>query len=154
MTDAHVEQNDKAWQQLRETEWADEHEGEEAFTEAEKDAITQVTREGSARTMATAKDTGETRWELCTCNDDLVCQECAARAGRAFRVGIDPMPPLHHGCRCRAGLLLDEESGEEDDSALPFRLVFDDGPTLTAHVEAAPIPPKRGLFSRLRRGNS
>ena len=35
-----------------------------------------------------------------TSGDERVCPVCGPLAGREYEVGIGPMPPLHHGCRC------------------------------------------------------
>ena len=40
-----------------------------------------------------------TRWE--TASDEKVCPVCGPYAGRVWRAGEGPEPPLHPNCRCQ-----------------------------------------------------
>lgn len=40
-----------------------------------------------------------TRWE--TASDEKVCPICGPYAGRVWRAGDGPQPPLHPNCRCQ-----------------------------------------------------
>ena len=40
-----------------------------------------------------------TRWE--TASDEKVCPICGPYAGRVWRAGDGPHPPLHSNCRCQ-----------------------------------------------------
>jgi hypothetical protein len=40
-----------------------------------------------------------TRWE--TASDEKVCPVCGPYAGRVWRAGEGPQPPLHPHCRCQ-----------------------------------------------------
>ena len=77
---------------------------------AEVVAVTEITREASARDTAIWEELaregirmGEI-WE--TLNDELVCPICASRQGKKRGDGWDEPPPAHDGCRCRRRLEL------------------------------------------------
>lgn len=61
-------------------------------------------------------------WDVwVTASDKLVCARCASLAGRLFRRGHGPRPPLHDECRCRRVLAFvqvveDDEIAREEEA--------------------------------------